>query len=299
MNTVPASSPPIDLGDCRVRLVSGGALRLDGGAMFGIIPRALWSRQTNPDEQHRIALACNCLYLEWDHSPRRAIVEVGHGPKFAEKERQIYAIDPVRWLLPYLIDGGVDPETITDVVLTHLHFDHAGGLTHLPGLQPATAARGAMDDLRPTFPRATVHVQRREFDDARANFGVMTQTYREENFVPIDRADLWRLHEGEVEPLPRVNLLPSPGHTRGHQSVLIAGRGASLLYLGDVMPTRDHVGPAYNMGYDLLPLENVASKRRLLSRAAAEKCLVLIDHEPRTPLVRVVADGDRFRLEPA
>ncbi|MCG3128098.1 MAG: putative quorum-quenching lactonase YtnP [Phycisphaerae bacterium] len=286
MTAAAPCTPPIDLGGCRIRVISGGALRLDGGAMFGIIPRALWSRHTSPDEQNRIVLACNCLYVEWDGSPRRAIVEVGHGPKFAEKECQIYAIDPQRWLLPALIAAGIDPESITDVVLTHLHFDHAGGLTH-----PAT-------DPRPTFPRAAVHVQRSEFDDARANFGVMTQTYREENFAPIDHADLWRLHAGEAQPLPGVTVLPSPGHTRGHQSALIAGRNASLLFLGDVMPTRDHVGPAYNMGYDLFPLDNVATKKRVLGRAAAENWLLLIDHEPRTPLVRVVADSARFRIEP-
>jgi glyoxylase-like metal-dependent hydrolase (beta-lactamase superfamily II) len=282
----------VDLGGMTVTLLRGGALRLDGGAMFGIIPKPLWSRATPADEQNRIQLACNCLLIETaGPAARRVIVETGHGAKYAAKEQGIFAIDATRWLRHALQDAGVGPETIDDVVLTHLHFDHAGGLSR------------ALDDdpqrFAPTFPRARVHVPKLEFEDARANFGIMTATYREENFAPVDEADAWRLLAGEVEILPGFESLPTPGHTRGHHSVIIRGRSRTLVFPGDVMPTRAHVGPPYNMGYDVLPLDNRESKRRLLEQAAAEDWLIVLDHEPQTPLVRCIADGHWFRLEPA
>ncbi|MBW7905186.1 MAG: MBL fold metallo-hydrolase [Phycisphaerae bacterium] len=285
----------IDLGGCNVTLLSGGRLRLDGGAMFGIIPKALWSRTTPADDDNCIQLACNCLLVEWQSdTARRVIIETGHGAKYSEKERRIFGIDPADWLLPTLLAGGIDPLSISDVVLTHLHFDHAGGLTHEAGGR-----------VQPTFPRARVHVQRREFDDARANFGVMTNTYREENFAPLDAAGAWSLLDGPgvAIPAPRpgepeIHALHTPGHTRGHQSLLVAGRDRRLLFVGDVMPTRAHVGAPYNMGYDLFPIDNRASKRRLLQRAVEEGWLLVIDHEPETPLVQAVSDGAGYRLEP-
>jgi len=288
----PDDDVTFDLGGCRVSLLDGGRLRLDGGAMFGIIPKPLWSRATAADALNRIPLACNCLLVEFEGSDRRFIVETGHGAKYAQKEREIFEIDPSSWLRTSLAARGVDPGSISDVVLTHLHFDHAGGLTWLPDGASAPA------DARPTFPAARVHVQRRELDDARANFGIMTATYRPENFAPIDRAEAWSLIDGEAEIAPGLHALPTPGHTRGHQSILLRGRERTAVFVGDVMPTAAHVGAPYNMAYDLFPIENRASKRELLSRAAAEDWLLLLDHEPRTPAVRVVTDKAWFRLEP-
>lgn len=255
--------------------------------MFGIIPRPLWSKRAAPDESHRIQLACNCLLVEFSGAARRALIETGHGSKYAEKEQGFFAIDPSRWLEHGLSDAGVAPESITEVILTHLHFDHAGGLTRL--LEGGPGA---------TFPNARVCVQRQEFADARANFGVMHATYREENYAPIDQRDAWRLLDGDREIMPGVHALRSPGHTRGHQSILIRGADRSALFIGDVMPTAAHVGAPWNMAYDLLPLENRASKRQLLERAAREDWLVIIGHEPLTPIVRVARDGEWFRLEP-
>ncbi len=305
------STPSIDLGGLHVRVLSGGSLRLDGGAMFGIIPRNLWARSITPDEQNRIALACNCLLLEF-HAPaagnaRRVLIETGHGPKYREKEAGIFAIDPNAWLVPTLAQHGVAPDSIDAVIVSHLHFDHAGGLTHV-----------ADGELRRAFPNARVHVQRREFDDARANFGIMNATYREENYTPIDAADAWNLCGapglesferaadnrdvlaalGASPILPGVWPIHTPGHTRGHQSILICGSDQQLVFVGDVLPTRHHLGPPYNMGYDLLPLENRETKRRLLTLAARHRWLLALDHDVEHPLVRAVAERDWFRLEP-
>lgn len=285
-----ANPPPrrFDLGGCVITLLNGGNLRLDGGAMFGIIPKPLWSRRAAPDDANRIPLACNCLLIELaGPGARRALIETGHGGKYDAKEQGIFSIDPQRWLDTALHEVGVETTSIADVILTHLHFDHAGGLT-----------RSDDGRLTPTLPKARVHVQRQEFDDARANFGVMHATYREENYTPIDAANAWRLLDGDCEIIPGILARRTPGHTRGHQSILISGADRKAVFVGDVMPTAAHVGAPWNMGYDLLPLENRESKRSLLAQAAREEWLVIIDHEPTTPVVRVVADGAWFRLEP-
>lgn len=282
----PGAQRRYDLGGVTVTLLDGGDFRLDGGAMFGLIPKPLWQRACPADEQNRIRLACNCLLVEWDgENDRRLIIETGHGAKYGEKERKILAIDPDRWLRPSLLAGGIDPATITDVVLSHLHFDHAGGLTYEGDAR-----------LWPTFPKARVHAQRAEFEDARRNFGVMKTTYREENFRPIDAADAWHLVEGEAEIVPGVQAMMTPGHTRGHHSIVVAGRDRTLVFGGDLMPTRHHLGPPYNMSYDLFPLENRESKQRLLAWLAQRRGLLAIDHERETPVVTVEADGGWFRL---
>jgi len=277
-----------DLGGVTVTLLDGGDFKLDGGAMFGLIPKPLWQRSCPADEKNRIHLACNCLLVEWDGpGGRRAIIETGHGAKYDEKEQKIYAIDVGRWLRPGLAAAGIDPATISDVILSHLHFDHAGGLTYEEDGR-----------LLPTFPRARVHAQRREFEDARRNFGVMKTTYREENFRPIDEADAWHLVDGETEIMPGVRAIMTPGHTRGHHSIVVEGRERTLVFGGDLMPTRHHLGAPYNMSYDLFPLENRESKERLLGWLAERRGLLAIDHERETPVVEVRADADWFELEP-
>lgn len=280
-----------DLGGVRIRILDGGRLRLDGGAMFGIIPKALWARRVEADPENRITLACNCILVESDGSAgQRTLIEVGHGCKYGAKEQSIFGIDPERWLLPTLRRENIEPESITNVVLSHLHFDHAGGLTRPRG--------PGMSELLPTFPNARVHVQRREFEDARANFGIMTATYREENYAPIDAAGGWRLVDGEGEVVPHVRARLTPGHTRGHHSLLIAGRDRTAVFVGDVLPTVAHAGAAYNMAYDVLPLDNRESKRALLAEAAHNHWLLLLDHEPQTPAVTAHADGSWFALTP-
>jgi glyoxylase-like metal-dependent hydrolase (beta-lactamase superfamily II) len=284
---MPDSAPPrYDLGDCTVTLLSGGRLRLDGGAMFGLIPKAVWSRVYPTDEQNRILLACNCLLVEWPGRPERLLVETGHGAKYSEKEQRIFAINPRQWLLPALTALNIAPESITDVVLTHLHFDHAGGLTHERDGQCV-----------PTFPRARVHVQRAEYEDARANFGIMHASYRAENLTPLP-ATAWQLLDGAALILPGVRVRTTPGHTRGHQTVLVEGARRVLAYAGDVLPTRHHLGAPYNMGYDLFPLENRASKQALLAWLAARDGLLVLDHEVDSPVSTVRAAGDWFSLSP-
>lgn len=276
-----------DLGGVRISVLDGGSLRLDGGAMFGIIPKPLWSRRTPSDEQNRISLACNCVFAEFEGSDRRLMVETGVGPKMSDKEQAFFAVDPSLWLGATLQQLDIPRNSITDIALTHLHFDHAGGLTY-----------GSPEDAAPTFPRAKVHVQKRELEDARANFAIMTRSYNEENFAPLDGCDAWRTLDGEQLIIPRVRALPSFGHTRGHQSILFEGKGRKALFIGDTLPTMAHIGAAYNMAFDLMPLENRDIKQKLLARAAEENWLLILPHEIATPVCEVRKDGDWFQLTP-
>jgi len=269
-------------------LLRAGAFRLDGGAMFGIIPRVLWEGLSPPDERHRIRLQTNCLLLEREGV--RVLVETGYGNKFPEKERDQFALED-RSIIDALAERGLEPDAIDHVIVTHLHFDHAGGLTRSD--EPGGPAR-------PTFPRASIHVQRQEWEDARANRSTMNRTYLREHLDPV--ADRVVLLEGEGEILPGLWTGPAVGHTWGQQAIVADTPAGTVLFPGDVMPTRHHAGLAWNMAYDMLPHENMATKRRLLERAASEGWRIVIDHEPDEPIVRVAADADRpgrFRLEPA
>ncbi len=279
--------PRFDLGQCVVTVLSGGRFKLDGGAMFGLIPKPLWARVYPVDDQNRIQLACNCLLVERPGTDRRVLIETGHGPKYGEKEQKIFEIDPTNWLRPNLLAAGIDPASITDVVVSHLHFDHAGGLTYYEDGR-----------LLPTFPNARVHVHQPEFEDARANFGIMTVTYREENLKPLDASQAWNVITGASEIAPGVRTRPTPGHTRGHHSIVIEGTDRSLVFGGDLMPTRHHVGAPYNMAYDLFPLENRASKQKLLDWLATHNGLLAIDHEVETPVVALRRTGEWFELTP-
>ncbi len=261
------------------RVLRAGAFRLDGGTMFGIIPRVLWQRLALPDDLNRIRLQTNCLLL--DDGQRKVLIETGYGNKFDAKNRGIFALED-RWIGQALEEAGVDRGDIDAVVVTHLHFDHAGGLTFAP-------APGA--DLQPTLPNAKVYVQKTEWEDALANKSTMTRTYLRENLEPV--ADRVVLLEGACEALAGIRVMPTPGHTWGQQGIIFEDAEGTVIFPGDVMPTASHVGAAYNMAYDVLPYENVFTKRRLLEQCAAKGWRLVIDHEPGEAVRRVIPSAER------
>jgi glyoxylase-like metal-dependent hydrolase (beta-lactamase superfamily II) len=262
-------------------VLQAGTLRLDGGGMFGVVPRAIWSRLTLPDDANRIGLQTNCLLPRSDD--RTVLVETGCGDKWSAKTRTIFAIED-RTIIDALGEQGVSPGDITDVMVTHLHFDHAGGLTRVDG-----------DDVVPVFENAAVHVQGREWEDALANRSTMTGTYLRTHLDPI--ADRVSLLDGEQVILPGVRSWPMPGHTWGQQAVLIDTAEGVVCFPGDVCPTRHHIGAPYSMGYDMLPYQNMLSKRLLLERAAAESWTLVLDHDPDHAVFRAHADGDWYAVE--
>jgi len=269
------------IGALEVEIVSGGRFRLDGGGMFGIIPRPLWSRSYPPDDRGRIPLDTNCLLVR--AGGELILVDTGNGSKLDERERQIFDLPAGDPLAASLAARGVRPADITIVVFTHLHMDHAGGATRLED--------GA---VVPSFPRARFLVQRREWLDARRNRSHMRTSYRRENLEPLRASGRLELLEGDAAIAPGVEVRVTPGHTRGHQSVLLRGGGEAALYAGDLCPTAGHMRSTYNMAYDIDPYRTVRMKARMLRQAADEGWLWIFDHEPERRVVRVARQGEQF-----
>lgn len=284
----PTDKPPcVHVGDLTITLLDGGRLWLDGGAMFGLIPKPLWSKLVEVDEANRIPLAMTCLLVE--SGGKRILVETGAGDpaKYGEKEQGFFRLGS-HWLLDSLQAIGVERESIDFVIITHLHFDHAGGGTMPDG-------KGG---YRVTFPNARYVVQRGEWKDATHGHTVMTGTYLKENLGPLEQADVLSLVEGEAEIAPGVSVLPLSGHTRSQQGVVIESGGRRAVQPGDMLPTSAHVGLRYNMAYDLLPYENMLNKKRLLEEATRGGWKLLLGQDPHQAVWRVAADErGRFSLE--
>ena len=269
------------VGDIRIHAVEAGFIRLDGGAMFGVVPRPLWEKRIAPDDRNRIPLALRCLLVE---APEALIlVDTGTGNKEDEKFRDIYGVenegDPTR-----LEDGiraaGFAPEDVEIVVNTHLHFDHAGGNT----------LRRPDGTVEPAFPRARYVVQRGEFEFAHSKNPRIRASYIHANFEPVYEAGLWEFVEGEHHLTDGVRLLPTPGHTPHHQSVLVESQGERACYLADVCPTTAHVPVPWVMGFDVEPLRTVNSKEELWGRARDESWLLVFEHDPEIPWGRLDAE---------
>ncbi len=266
-----------------------GAFKLDGGAMFGLVPKPLWQRLVQPDDRNRIALDTNCLLVE-GHG-KLVLIEVGLGDKYTDKQRDIYAMES-RSILDALHEVDCRPEDIDAIVLTHLHFDHAGALTRY-----ADDGESAV----PNFPNAEVISQKTEWEDALAGKSTMHSTYLRNHLDPI--AERVRTVEGESEVLPDMSVFPAPGHTWGQQAIRFAdSSGRTIVYPGDALPTVNHAGLTYNMAYDVIPYTNMATKKSLLTRCHDEGWTIALDHDPETPFVEVEPHPKRageFVLSPA
>jgi glyoxylase-like metal-dependent hydrolase (beta-lactamase superfamily II) len=279
---------PFQLGAFRCHLLEGGRQRLDGGAMFGVVPRTLWSRRVPPDDRNRIPLAMRCLLIE--HPDGLVLVDTALGNKEDAKFHDIYGVENAGLegataLEDALGAAGFLPREVRWVINTHLHFDHAGGNTTLdPELEDDPRRH-----VRPTFPNATYVVQRNELEFARHTNERTRASYLPHNFEPIAAADRWKLLEGEGEVLPGVSVRLTPGHVPWHQSVVLSSQGETAVFLGDVIPTSSHLPLPWIMGYDLEPLRTLEAKRALLRDAVAGNWWLLFEHDPAVAAGRAIA----------
>lgn len=276
----------MNVGDYEIEVISGGRYRLDGGSMFGIIPRPLWERILKPDERNRIELDTCCLLVRTGE--QNILIETGCGDKFSEKEQEIFAFESGVTIESSLENRGVPAEDIDLVILTHLHFDHAGGGTKLDA-----SGRPA-----PTFPKATYVAHSGEWKDASENFGIMKTTYRPENLQPLDDSGNLQFIDGETEIAPGIRSIVTGGHTRHHLALLIESGGEKLFFTGDLIPTRHHLRGPYVMAYDLFPYDTMTQKLALLSRAESEGWYVVWSHEPHWRMARIQkTDWGEFTAE--
>ena len=268
-----------------IHTLETGYLWLDGGAMFGSVPRVLWSRIEVPDERNRIRLAMRCLLLE-GHG-RRVLVDDGIGYKFPARYVDIYRIQHGEHTLERALSGcGLVPADVTDVVLTHLHFDHAGGSTRCEGGR-----------LVPALPNARYHVQERNLANARDPSPRERASYLPENFEPLAEAGVLDTWDGAGSPWPGLEVFTFDGHTRGQQGVRVAGPEGTLYFVADLIPFAAHVRIPYVMGYDIAAGETMLEKRALLERATGEGAWIVIQHDPATAAARPRAEGDDFAWE--
>jgi len=276
----------MQLGDYRVEIIPDTEFRLDGGAMFGVVPRNLWSRHCPPDEQNRIRMNMNCVFV--DTGKHRVLIETGIGDKWSEKQAGIFGIARQRKLADSLrAIAGIEPETITIVVNTHLHFDHCGGNTEFDGSQPV-----------PTFSNARYYFSRAEYEHAEQPSERDRASYLPENWQPLRDSGQLTLQEAIYEVVPGLTMETYPGHNRSMQCWRLVSGGQTLFGFADLVPMRAHVAYPWIMGYDLYPVETLESKRRLLPQAAREQWLCLFYHDPDAPLCRIVERDDRLDAEP-
>jgi glyoxylase-like metal-dependent hydrolase (beta-lactamase superfamily II) len=267
------------IGPYELHVVETGRFALDGGAMFGVVPKTLWQKSNPPDDRNRIPMAARALLLRG--GGRTILVDTGNGVKYDEKLASIYGISTSsNELLNALSRLGVGPGDVTDVILTHLHFDHAGGSTVLSGGRAV-----------PTFPGAVHHVQREQWEAALHPTERDRASYFPENYLPLEEHALVSFAEGDGEILPGIRVLCQHGHTAALQCPLVSDGRTTLLYAADLVPTASHVPLAWIMAYDLRPLVTLEEKRSVLGRAAEEKWIVYFEHDPQ------VAAGTLQRTE--
>ena len=281
------------VGRFAVHAIQAGGQLLDGGAMFGVVPKPLWQRKITPDERNRIPMGMRCLLIE--HDDGLVLIDTGAGNKEDQKFIDIYGIEnrgaDGRTLLEDGIRAaGFSPDDVKLVINTHLHFDHAGGDTYV----------NAGKEVLPAFPGARYVVQRGEMEYATHTNERTAASYFTRNWDPVIAAGRFDLIEGDREIVSGISARRTPGHTPHHQSIVIdGGNGEVACFLADLIPTTSHVPLPWIMGYDVEPLVTLESKRSLLTQAVQERWLLVFEHDAFTPWAYAARDGKGFGTEPA
>ena len=275
----------LPFGDLQLTMLHDGPFRLDGGAMFGVVPRPLWERLAPPDDRNRVQLTMRPLLVEatWG----RMLVDCGAGEKMDAKLRDIYALDRRVALDQALAARGLTADSIDFALATHLHFDHFGG---------ATARRG--QELTPRFPRARYFIRSAEWEDATHPHERNRASYLQDDFVPLKSAGVVQFYQRDAEIKPGVEVVRTGGHTGQHQVVFIRSGGKTAVFVADMIPTTAHVQDPWIMGYDLFPMDTLAFKKRFVREAIDREYLICFEHDPRVAAGYIrERDGKRY-VEP-
>lgn len=274
------------LGDLELISLSDGFFRLDGGSMFGVVPRPLWSAVMTPDDRNRIRLAMRPLVVR---GVRTMLIDAGVGDKDGAKFQEVYGLERTHHLDHSLAEAGLAPEDIDIVLATHLHLDHAGGFT----------VRDRTGKVRPRFPRARYVVRRGEWEDATRPHERSRASYLADNFLPLAEAGVLELVSDDQTIMPGVRVTRTGGHTAHHQIALIESGGRQAAYVADLIPTSAHLPPAWIMGFDLFPMETLAAKKVFVQEAESRRTLIFFAHDPAVAAGVLTNVDGKTRLEPA
>ena len=269
------------LGQWQVEILNGGRFRIDGGALFGVVPKSLWEHLVPPDAQNRVLCANHCLLAR--DGRHTVLVDTGCGTKFGLLDRKCYDLEPGDPLLETLAACGVKPENVDTVVLGHLHFDHAGGATRYD----------AQRRLLPTFPRARYVVGRIEWEDATSGCAELEAAYSADNLLPLAQSGQLALVEDAAEIVPGLTVRLTGGHTRGHLAVVLESDGQGIVHPGDILPTSHHIRRSWCTAYDMNLADTRRHKPLLLAEAADRNWLVVWNHDARVAASRVARHPKR------
>jgi len=273
----------MQFGPWDVQIVSGGTFRLDGGAMFGTVPKVVWNKIYPADEENQILMATNCLLIRGEVAGKKHVILVdnGNGDKESDDFMARFKFEGRGVLDANLAKHGVQPADITLCILTHLHFDHAGGSTRYdPDGKPV-----------PSFPSARYVVQSKDLADAKHPHLRVKASYLPQNWEPMEAAGLLETVQGTTELLPGISVRLAPGHIEGLQNVVIEGGGKRLVYLADLIPTARHIQPAWCMGYDLDVVTCVNERMKLLDEVVGTNTICVFEHDPEIPAGTVGRDA--------
>jgi glyoxylase-like metal-dependent hydrolase (beta-lactamase superfamily II) len=285
------------LGAFRCHALEAGIQKLDGGAMFGVVPKPLWEKRITPDARNRIPLAMRCLLVE--HPDGLVLIDTGLGNKEDPKFMDIYGIEnqgkpgPTQ-LEDALAEAGYRPEDVQYVINTHLHFDHAGGNTYLEQFPDLPTSRPP--DVKLSFPNAMYYVQAGDLEFARHANERTRASYLPHNYEPVAEAGKFKLLEGDGGVFPGISVRLIPGHVPFLQGVLLQSGPDTLFYLADLIPTRHHLPLPWIMGYDVEPLRTLESKRELIREALAGRWWLFFEHDPEVVMGRLSGEEKRAEL---
>jgi glyoxylase-like metal-dependent hydrolase (beta-lactamase superfamily II) len=271
----------------QIHAIETGRFALDGGAMFGVVPKNLWNRTNPADEQNRITLAMRCLLLIHADG-RKILIDNGLGHKYNEKFAAVYRVDHSVFTLEKSLAGvGLTPADITDVVLTHLHFDHAGGSTK----------RDSEGDVIPTFPEATYYVQRKHYEYSMRATEKDRASFLAPDFQPLAEKKVLKLVDDADALFPDVKFFIASGHSPCQQLPIISDGSTTVFFCADLIPTTTHISVPYVMAYDNQPLVTIEEKKQILARAFNERWILFFEHDPETAMAHVRRDEKGYRLD--